>query len=66
MVLATVVGTMASLALVRGRFRGTSGVDRRTPSGGRAEAATIMNRLYELLHQGTLGVTGHTLVANRP
>jgi hypothetical protein len=30
--------------------------------GGRAEAATIMDRLYQLLHQGTLTVTGHTLV----
>ncbi len=30
--------------------------------GGRAQTATIMNRLYELLHQGTLTVIGHTLV----
>lgn len=30
--------------------------------GGRAETAAIMNRLYELLHQGTLTVSGHTLV----
>jgi len=30
--------------------------------GGRTQAATIMDRLYQLLHQGTLTVSGHTLV----
>lgn len=30
--------------------------------GGRAQTATIMNRLYQLLHQGALTVNGHTLV----
>jgi hypothetical protein len=30
--------------------------------GGRAQTATIMERLYQLLHQGTLTITGQTLV----
>jgi Protein of unknown function (DUF3168) len=31
--------------------------------GGRAETATIMDRLYQLLNQGTLSINGQTLVA---
>jgi hypothetical protein len=33
--------------------------------GGRAQAANIMERVYELLHEGTLGVPNHTLVLSR-
>jgi len=33
--------------------------------GGRAEAASIMQRLYTLLHQVNLSVTGQTLVSIR-
>ena len=34
-------------------------------SGGRKQTAEIMDRIYALLHQGTLSLEGHTLVAMR-
>jgi len=33
--------------------------------GGRTETATVMNRVYQLLHQANLTVTGQTLVLIR-
>lgn len=36
-----------------------------TDAGGRKSALTILNRLYALLHQGTLSLTGYQLVLLR-